>query len=150
MMKELAIIFFCTWKFAATFPVAIYVMKMSFVETLIYTNIGGILGAVTFLTFSAFLIRMLNKFWPEGVIFHKKKRKIFTKANRSFVRIKIKYGLLGIVILSPAVLSIPVGSFLAAKYYGTKPKVYFLLITGQLLWSVIYTVFYTQVKTILL
>jgi hypothetical protein len=25
-----------------------------------------------------------------------------------------------------------------------------LLITGQLLWSVIYTIFYTQVKTILL
>jgi hypothetical protein len=148
-MEELTVIILCTWKFAATFPLAVYIMKMSFVETLIYTNIGGILGAVIFLTSSAFLIRMLNKFWPEGIL-HKKKRKIFTKANRRFVRIKIKYGLLGIVLLSPVVLSIPVGSFLAAKYYGTKPKVYFLLITGQLLWSVIYTIFYTQVKTILL
>ena len=148
-MKELTVIFFCTWKFAATFPVAVYVMNLSFTETIIYTNIGGILGDVLFLNFSAFLIRMWNKYWSESPAFHRKKRRIFTRSNRRLVKIKIKYGLLGIVILSPAVLSIPVGSFLAAKYYGTKPKVYAWLITGQIFWSVVYTFFYTQIKTIL-
>jgi len=142
-MKELTIIFFCTWKFAATFPVAIYVMKMSFTETLIYTNIGGILGAYLFLNFSGFLISIWNKY------FHRKKKIIFTPAARRFIKIKNKYGLLGIIILSPAILSIPVGAFLAAKYYGVRPKVLAGLIAGQFFWSVIFTLFYTQVKAIL-
>lgn len=145
-MRELTIIFFCTWKFAATFPVAIYVMKMSVAETLIYTNIGGIIGAFLFLGLSGFLIRTWEKYRSR---FYRKKKKIFTPANRRFIRIKRKYGLLGIVILSPVILSIPIGAFLAAKYYGVKPKVFALLIAGQILWSVIYTLFYTQAKSIL-
>lgn len=149
-MKELVVIFFCTWKFAATFPLAIYVMKMSVIETLIYTNTGGILGVIIFLNFWDYLIRMWNKYRPGNLNFHSKNKKIFTRSNRRLVRIKIKYGLLGIVILSPVVLSIPVGSFLAAKYYGTKPQVYVWLISGQIFWSVIYILFYTQVKTILI
>jgi hypothetical protein len=125
-------------------------MKMSVIETLTYTNIGGVLGTIVFLYFSDFLIRIWNKTWPEGFVLLKKKRKVFTTANRRFVRIKIKYGLPGIVILSPVLLSIPLGSFLAAKYYGTKPRVLLWLIAGQMLWSVIYTFFYTQVKTVIL
>jgi hypothetical protein len=148
-MRELTVILFCTWKFAATFPVAIYVMRMSFTETLIYTNIGGIIGVAFFFYFSDFLIRMWNRYWPESLTFKRRKRKIFTPWNRRFVRIKNNYGLSGIVILSPVLLSIPVGSFLAAKYYGTKPNVIFRLIAGQILWSVAYTLFYTQIKTIL-
>jgi len=148
-MKELTVIFFCTWKFAATFPVAVYIMKMSVTETLIYTNIGGILGAVAFFYFSDFLIKMFTKYWPESLTIRRKKRKVFTKATRRFVTIKIKYGLPGIVLLSPVILSIPLGAFLAAKYYGSKPKTIMWLIAGQVFWSLIYTFFYTQVKEIL-
>lgn len=145
-MKESIIILSCTWKFAATFPVAIYVMKMTAAETLIYTNAGGILGVLIFLNFSSFLIGQWKSYRNS---FHRKKRKIFTASNRRFVKIKLKYGLTGIAVLSPSVLSIPVGSFLAAKYYGIKPKVYFFLIAGQIFWSLVFTLFYTQVKNAL-
>lgn len=145
-MRELTIIFFCTWKFAATFPVAIYVMKMTVWETLLYTNTGGILGDIIFLSFSGFLIKTWDKYRPH---FHKRKRMIFTPANRRFIKIRKRYGLLGIVILSPFILSIPVGAFLAAKYYGIRPRVFLWLIAGQILWSVIYTLFYTQIKAAL-
>ena len=148
-MKELTIILFCTWKFAATFPVAIYVMGMSFTETLVYTNIGGILGTLIFVYFSQFLISAWNKYWPEKLKFRRKKRKIFTKRKRRFVKIKSNYGLIGIVILSPVILSIPVGSFLTVKYYGNRIKNIIFLIAGQLFWSFVYTFFYTQVKTII-
>ena len=149
-MKEISIILFSTWKFAATFPVAVYLMKMSFAETLIYTNIGGILGAVVFFYFSAFLIKMWEKYWPESLKIHKTAKKIFTKKNRRFVAIKMKYGLLGIVILSPVILSIPLGAFLTVKYYGTKTRNIIWLIAGQILWSLVYTIFYTQVKTMII
>jgi hypothetical protein len=147
-MKELTIIFLCTWKFAATFPLAIYIMKMSFTETLFYTNIGGIIGAVVFVFFSDLLIKAYARYWPERLKFNKKARIIFTRRNRRIVRMKVKYGLFGIVFLSPVILSIPLGSFLTVKYYGTRKTNIIWLIAGQILWSVVYTVFYTQIKVV--
>jgi hypothetical protein len=147
-MKELTVIFFCSWKFAATFPIAIYAMRMSFAETLIYTNIGGILGTLISVYFSGILIKLWNEYWPEKLKLHRKTRKVFTRRNRWYVKIKLKYGLLGIVVLSPVLLSIPLGSFLTVKYYGIKKTNIIWLIAGQVFWSLIYTIFYTQVKTI--
>jgi hypothetical protein len=144
-MREFSVIFFSTWKFAATFPVAIYAMKMSFRETLIYTNAGGIIGVIFFLYFSQYLIRLWNIFRRK----FRRRKLLFTPATRRFLRIKKKYGLLGIVILSPVILSIPVGAFLAAKYYGVKLRICLALIAGQFLWSLVFTIFYTQVKAIL-
>jgi len=149
-LKEISIIFFSTWKFAATFPVAVYLVKMSFAETLVYTNIGGILGAVVFFYFSAFLIKMWNRYWPESLKIRKTAKKVFTKRNRRFVAIKMKFGLLGIVILSPVILSIPLGAFLTVKYYGTKIRNIIWLIAGQIFWSLVYTIFYTQIKSAIL
>jgi hypothetical protein len=148
-MKELAVIFFCTWKFAATFPVAIYALKMSPGETLIYTNIGGIAGALVFLKLSNLIIGWWKENRPEALFIEKKKkRKTFTRTNRRLVRIKINYGLMGIVVLSPVLLSIPVGAFLAARYYGTKTRIAAWLIAGQLFWSVIYTIIYIQLRDV--
>ena len=144
-MKEITIIFFCTWKFAATFPLAVLAMKMSFIETLIYTNAGGILGVLIFAFFSDILIRTCNQYWPEKLKFSRKSKKVFKKSNRRLVTIKMKYGLPGIVILTPVLLSIPVGTFLVTKYYGTKKFYLFWLIAGNVCWSFIYTFFYTQI-----
>jgi len=130
--------------------VAVYLVKMSFAETLVYTNIGGILGAVVFFYFSAFLIKMWNRYWPESLKIRKTAKKVFTKRNRRFVAIKMKFGLLGIVILSPVILSIPLGAFLTVKYYGTKIRNIIWLIAGQIFWSLVYTIFYTQIKSAIL
>jgi hypothetical protein len=148
-MKEITIIFFCTWKFAATFPVAVYIMKMSFWETLIYTNIGGVIGAVIFFYFSDFLIRLWKRYWPESLSVHRRKKKVFTRGNRRFVILRRKYGLPGIVFLSPVLLSIPLGSFLAVKYYGTRTRNIVWLIAGQVFWSLVYTYFYVKVGTVI-
>jgi hypothetical protein len=147
-MKELTIILFCTWKFAAMFPVAILAMKMSFFETIIYTNIGGALGAVIFTFFSGILIKTWNRYLPEIFKCQKKPKKVFTKRKRFLVKVKVKYGLTGIVILTPLLLSIPVGSFLIAKYYGRKKINIAWLISGQVVWSFIYTYLYIQVKAV--
>lgn len=148
-MKELTIIFFSTFKFAATFPVAIYLVKMTPLETLLYTNIGGLAGTFVFMYLSEFLIRMWNKYWPQSLKRKKKKKKVFTAGNRRIVRIKNKYGLWGIVILNPVILSIPIGSFLMVKYFGLKLKNMIWLLAGQVTWSVVYVVFYYYIKTLL-
>jgi hypothetical protein len=147
-MKELTVIFFSSWKFAATFPMAVYAMKMSFTETLIYTNIGGALGMVISVFLSDVILKLWQQYWPEKLKINKNK-KIFTPASRRLIRIKKRYGLPGIVALSPVLLSIPLGAFLTVKYYGVNVRNMFWLTLGQLLWSVLYTFFYIQVKVLI-
>ena len=130
------------------FPIAVLAMKMSFFETIIYTNIGGALGAVIFTFFSGILIKTWNRYLPEIFKCQKKPKKVFTKRKRFLVKVKAKYGLAGIVILTPLLLSIPVGSFLIAKYYGRKKINIAWLISGQVVWSFIYTYLYIQVKAV--
>ena len=143
-MKEITVIFFCSWKFAATFPVAVLAMQMSFVETIVYSNIGGILGVVVFTYFSNLFIRIKNKYWPEKWKVSPKSKKVFSKRNRRLVTIKKKFGLPGIVVLTPVLLSIPVGAYLITKYYGIKGLNLVWLTVGNMGWSVIFTLFYTQ------
>ena len=45
-MKEFLIILSASWKFAATFPVAVLVFDLSFFKTLLYTNIGGLMRII--------------------------------------------------------------------------------------------------------
>ncbi|MEE4197336.1 MAG: hypothetical protein V2I54_06800 [Bacteroidales bacterium] len=147
-MKELIVIFSATWKFAATFPVAIYVFQMSSYETLLYTNLGGLLGLIFFSFLSRGLLSLFDHYWPENWRCKTKKRKTFGKRNRRLIILKKKYGLPGIVILTPVILSIPVGAFLNVKYYGKKKSSYLYLFLGQVLWSLIYTLGWIKLKII--
>ncbi len=147
-MRELTIIFFSSWKFAATFPVAVYAMKMSFAETLLYTNIGGLLGMIISVFLSDVILKLWQQYWPDKLRINKNK-KIFTPASRRLIRIKKRYGLPGIVTLSPVLLSIPLGAFLTVKYYGINTRNLIWLASGQLLWSVLYTLFYTQIRVLI-
>jgi len=145
-MKILTVLFFSSFKFAMTFPLAIMVYKMGFWETLLWINIGGILG----IFFFTYLSKGLLILW-EGLktkYFGKKKKKqsepkkIFTRKNRLIIKIKNNYGMLGIALSNPILLSIPVGAFLAQRYYGNKPSRFLYMITANAVWSVFYGVFY--------
>jgi hypothetical protein len=118
----------------------------SFAETILWTNVGGVIG----IYFFAFLSERLIGWW-KGLFrqSNRKKtedgrrgKKIFTRKNRRIVRIKQKYGLFGIAISTPFLLSIPVGVFLVVRYYRTSKTKFLYLIGSNVIWSVIYTVFY--------
>jgi hypothetical protein len=145
-MTELLIILSATWKFAATFPVAIYVFKMTFIETLVYTNIGGLIGIIVSLFFSKGIIYLWKIPNSGKQKTRKKPKKIFTKRNRRLTLLKTKYGMSGIAILTPVLLSIPLGTFLTAKYYGHKKDSYLYLVLGQVAWSFVYTIILTQLQ----
>ena len=146
MVQILLTILFSSFKFAATFPLAILQFDFSFVETILWTNVGGIAG----IYFFAFLSEKLIAWWKRT--FRKSNRSIledeqqvkktFTRKKRRMVRIKQKYGLIGIALTTPFLLSIPVGVFLAVRYYRTSKTKFIYLIGSNLLWSVIYTGFY--------
>lgn len=132
-------------KFAMTFPLAVMQFQFSFLETILYTNVGGILG----IYFFAFLSEQVMAWWKR--LFRKQRarvraafreKKVFTKRNRRIIRIKQQYGLVGIAFTTPLLLSIPVGTFLVVRYYRPSKIKFTYLIASNLFWSVIYTAFY--------
>ncbi len=148
-MKEITVILCCTWKFALTFPVAVFTMKFSFWKTIILTNIGGFIGLIL----SVYLSKLILYIWQKYIVsvFRKRKQKkpVFSRRNRFLVLIKSKYGMSGIVILSPLILSIPVGAFLTTKYYGARADKIFWLLTGQIAWSFAYTGFFIYCQALM-
>jgi hypothetical protein len=146
LVQILLTILFSAVKFAMTFPVAIIQFRFNFFETLLWTNVGGIVG----IYFFAFLSDKLISWWNRTFRNSRKRiqqeqtseKKVFTKKNRRIIRIKQQYGLIGIAVTTPFLLSIPVGTFLVVRYYHSVKSRFLYLIASNLLWSVIYAVFF--------
>jgi len=122
-------------------------------EIILWTNIGGMAG----IYFFAYLSEKLLAWWKqkfksrrERLIEKQEKKKIFTRRNRRIVKIKQKYGLIGIAFTTPLLLSIPVGVFLVVRYYHSSRTKYIYLIGSNILWSVIYTGFYMFWRNLLI
>ncbi len=67
----------------------------------------------------------------------KPKKKIFTRKSRMIVRIRNSYGLWGIVIATPVLLTIPLGALLASKYYSHKKNIVFYMIISIVGWGLV-------------
>lgn len=67
----------------------------------------------------------------------KKPAKRFSRRNRFMVRVKTTYGLWGIIIATPVVLTIPIGAFLANKYYGRRKNVVTYMILSIVGWGMV-------------
>lgn len=146
MLNVLITILLSSVKFAMTFPLAILQFNFNFLETLLWTNVGGILGIYFFAYLSEKLIawwnHTFNKSAVPSTLNGSVEKKIFTKRNRRIVRIKQQYGLLGIAVSTPFLLSIPLGTFLVVRYYRHTRTRFLFLILSNVGWSVIYTGFY--------
>ena len=139
-------ILFSSVKFAMTFPLAVIQFGFSFLETVLWTNVGGILGIYFFAFLSDKLIAWWNRTFrrapSESAPVASNGKRVFTRKNRRIVRIKQKYGLIGIAITTPFLLSIPLGTFLVIRYYRHNRNKFLYLISSNVVWSLIYTAFY--------
>ncbi|HSF55017.1 MAG TPA: hypothetical protein VLA71_14780 [Algoriphagus sp.] len=78
----------------------------------------------------------------------KKKSPVFTKKNRSIVRLWAKYGEVGIAFFSPLFLT-PIGGTLILVSFGTKKrKIYFHMLWSALFWSVVFGLSIDQILKI--
>ena len=104
------------------------ILKLYFVTTL-----GGVLGVFLFFNLGSRIVHFFpNYFKPINT-----KRKIFTKKNKFYVKLIRNYGLFGIAIFSPILISIPVGSFLAARFFeNQKTMALAIMCAAVLIWSV--------------
>jgi hypothetical protein len=140
-LKTLTVILFCSLFFSKLgMPAAVILFKFHFLKVFIASNIGGIGGSIVYTYLSAGLLKWWNKYKHKKLSF--KKSKVFTKRNRRIIRIKKRFGLTGIAILTPVLLSIPLGAFLAERFYKKKGKVILYLSVSCLAWSVIFYFIY--------
>jgi hypothetical protein len=130
-------------------PALGFSMGLNFIQTLLSTTAGGISGVFVFFFLSRWFLLLysryfsfyahqfrikfyglLNKEIPQFI-----PAKRFTKRNRLIIKVVRKYGLVGIVALTPIFLSIPVGTFLATRYYSANRFLLVYLCGSVLFWS---------------
>ena len=132
-------------------PALSFSMGLSFVQTLLSTTSGGVTGVVIFFFLSRWLILLYARYFV--FYMHRLKKGIygflnmgipaivparrFTRRNRLIIKSVRKYGLAGIVVLTPVILSIPIGTFLATRYYASNRYVLVYLISSVLFWSLL-------------
>jgi len=155
-LKLLIVFVLSSVKFLLAPPLS-FGMGLGYLETLVTTSAGGIMGVFLFYYLSRGLIRLYDRFirkyvhngihWIAGKLNFghlaekyfpiARKKKVFTLTNRLIIKIRNKYGFIGIVILTPVLLSIPLGSFLAARFYPRKQFTVLYLSASVILWSLI-------------
>jgi hypothetical protein len=157
VFKIIQVFLLATVKYVITFPYALLI-GLNFEQTLIAVTLGGIAGFFFFYHFSGFAISrfhhvktFLRKHIPlsirlkyrQLVIWRKNLtgERVFSKRNRFIARFRAKFGLPGIVILSPVVLSIPIGAFLLNKYYSKHKLVMPYMVLSILSWTAVFVAF---------
>lgn len=123
-------------------PAAVFA-KLSFFKALTVTVTGGYAGVLFFTYLSDRLIRFFhkvnNRFFKKENQVPKKK---FTKTNRLIIIVKQKFGLAGLAIVTPLILSIPLGIFLAVRYYHNKQKIVSYMFVSIFAWAILLYFFY--------
>ncbi len=121
-------------------PSAIILFKYNFVKVILVTCSGGITGIILFTYLSASFLRWRHNYKLKRNKDHKKV--IFSKSARRIIKIKNRFGLVGIAFITP-IISTPIGSFIAEKFYKDKKIVILYLSVSVIFWSVtLYFLFY--------
>ena len=131
-------------------PAVIVIYKYNILMALLSSCTGAIFGTVVFTYLFAGILKWWDKF-KDKYFKSKHPKKVFTKFNRRVIRIKHRFGLIGIALLTPIFLSIPIGAFLAERFYKDKRKVIIYLSVSAIFWCFtlyfIFLFFYDSFKS---
>jgi hypothetical protein len=112
--------------------------KFSFIEAVVVSSLGGFSGVLTFVTLSEKILKFYfsqkakkKSQYPDTV-----DKKKFTRRNKTIINVKNKFGLLGFSFLVPFFLPIPLGCFLAVRYFNNKKRIILYLFGSILFWSI--------------
>jgi hypothetical protein len=122
----------------------------NYIQTALITALGGILGIIFFYFLSKWIIAQYYRYSPAiysyftGVKIDRSRRiliratsikKKFTRKNKIIINVRNKYGFFGIIFFTPILLSIPLGAFLARKYYSGRNHTLIYMSISVVLWS---------------
>ncbi|WP_163322220.1 hypothetical protein [Draconibacterium mangrovi] len=151
LLKILHIVLLASVKYIVTLPYAM-IIGLDYKYALLAVLTGGIGGFLFFYYISKPLNRELMRLWPcfckaipnsmRGRYrnwcinrMKKKPKRIFTRRNRFISRMRSNYGFWGIIIATPVLLTIPIGAFLANKYYAQRRHTVLYMILSIIGWA---------------
>ncbi|PCI97925.1 MAG: hypothetical protein COB15_07025 [Flavobacteriales bacterium] len=133
ILELLGLFLLAASKFAVAVGILISpVTNYSYFESVLMLIIGGFTGISFFYYFSNWVNKMISKLFQK-----KKKKQVFSKKVRRFINIKNKYGLVGIAFITPIIISIPVGSFIASRFFSKKKHTLLVMFAGIVFWALL-------------
>jgi len=118
-------------------PAVIGIYGYNYFMALLSSCLGAILGTVVFTYLSAGILkwwaRLKERWFPS-----KTPKRAFTKSNRRILGVKRRFGLIGIAVITPVLLSIPIGAFLAERFFKDKKKVILYLSVSGVIWCFVF------------
>jgi len=151
--KVLHIVLLASVKYIITLPYAM-IIGLDYEYAILAVLAGGIGGFLFFYYLSKPVNRGLTRLWPHVCYLvpgsikrrynllcerqkEKSRGKWFSRRNRFLVKVKTTYGFWGIIIATPVFLTIPIGAFLANKYYGQRKFIVGYMIISIVGWGVV-------------
>lgn len=153
VFKILHVIILASVKYFVTLPYAM-IIGLNYQQAVISVLVGGIGGFLFFYYLSKHIIvkwdymkPRICRFVPSAIkirydlfcdkLTDNKSKKIFSRKSRFIAKIRTTYGFWGIIIATPIILTIPVGAFLANKYYAKRPRTVPYMILSIVSWAVV-------------
>jgi len=107
-----------------------------FLKSITITTVGGLVGSTIFIFVSDKVITTLKKRrLKRKPISNATPKKNFTFQNKLLIRIKQRFGLLGIAAATP-LFSYPLGCYIAVRYYQRdKQRIFIYMFVSTLVWT---------------
>jgi hypothetical protein len=122
-------------------PTAVALFKFDFMRVILVSCAGGIAGNLFFTYLSAAIFKGVHNYRARKNLIHKKK--IFNRFTRRIIRVKQKFGLVGIAFITPMFLSTPLGAFIAGRFYRNKRRIVLYFSISMVFWAVfLYFIFF--------
>ena len=138
--KAVVVFFTSSVKFLFAPSIAIGVVGFTPLETIIITTAGGSFGICVFYFLSERLMQAAlerrQRLIREGKA---RKKKNFTRLNKTIVRIKRTMGIMGVAYLTLPFISIPLCAIISAKFFRHQRHTVALLLSSVVIWSVLLT-----------
>lgn len=143
-MEELGqivgLLFFSGIKFFLAPPAAV-IAGYGLITASLICFAGGTGGFFTFYYLGNFFQRTYQR-----LIKKRSDKKTFTKKNKLIIKAKLSFGLIGLALLTPCLLGIPLGAILASNYYSKNRNAIPIFLTSILIWSIGLSYFSLYIK----
>ncbi len=154
--SKIAGIFFLSTVKLLFAPGAAIASGLSLPAAMLTTSCGGCSGVVFFYYFGHWFSENFSAMLKSrsGGKQHKngasRTATVFNRRNRFLIKIKSRTGMIGLAILTPAIISVPVGSVLAARYFYDSKWMLPLLLFSTIIWCILLTYLSISIKQDLL
>jgi len=145
-LAQIGLIFvLCSVKFGLVGVPGAVLANWPFFKVMAVTISGGIAGVFFFTFLSERLILSYKKIKPgliKGANQKSKPKRKFTITNKTIVWVKLRLGLIGLAFITPIIISIPLGVFLAVRYFKNRNLIWRYMILSIVFWAVALYFFY--------